>query len=166
MGYKNKTYVIFDGDEDMWAYAYMKGWKSNENMDFNFYDAHDIRPLTDRASEETVKQALRERMGAAKQVVVIIGENTKNLYKFVKWEIELALKKALPIIAVNLNEKRSCDYDRCPAILLDECVVHIPFKAKIMQHALDHFPDEYARKTILTAGPRYYGDEIYKKLGL
>jgi hypothetical protein len=30
MSYRNKTYVIFDGDNDMWAYAYMKGWKANE----------------------------------------------------------------------------------------------------------------------------------------
>ncbi len=49
MSYRDKTYVIFDGDKDMWTYAYMKGWKQRENIDFNFYDAHDIRPLTDRA---------------------------------------------------------------------------------------------------------------------
>jgi len=58
VGYQNKTYVIFDGDNDMWAYAYMKGWKSNENMAFNFYDAHDIRPLTDRASEKKRSERL------------------------------------------------------------------------------------------------------------
>jgi len=29
MSYRNKTYVIFDGDNDMWAYSYMKGWKAN-----------------------------------------------------------------------------------------------------------------------------------------
>jgi len=45
----------------MWAYAYMKGWKKNEHIDFNFFDAHDLRSLTDRASEETVKHHLRER---------------------------------------------------------------------------------------------------------
>src|SRR5262249_1244255 len=50
MGYRNKTYVIFDGDKNMWAYRYMRGWNSQEHMDFNFYDAHDLRPLTDRAS--------------------------------------------------------------------------------------------------------------------
>jgi hypothetical protein len=43
MAYRNKTYVIFDADNDMWAYGYMKGWKSNENLDFNFHDAHDLR---------------------------------------------------------------------------------------------------------------------------
>lgn len=103
MSYRNKTYVIFDGDNDMWAYAFMKGWKSNENMEFNFSDAHDIKPLTDRASEETIKQRLRERMSSAKQVIVVIGENTKNLYRFVRWEIELAIAKGLPVIVVNLT---------------------------------------------------------------
>ena len=32
--------------------AFMKGWKQNENVDFDFYDAHDLRLLTDRASED------------------------------------------------------------------------------------------------------------------
>jgi len=56
MSYRNKTYVIFDGDNDMWAYAYMKGWKQNENIDFDFHDAHDLNVITDRASEESVKR--------------------------------------------------------------------------------------------------------------
>ena len=38
MPYRNKTYIAFDGDNDMWAYSYMKGWKQNDNIDFNFYD--------------------------------------------------------------------------------------------------------------------------------
>lgn len=66
MSYRNKTYVIFDGDNDMWAYAYMKGWKSNENVDFNFFDAHDIRRVTAQASEEAVKRTLRQRFANAK----------------------------------------------------------------------------------------------------
>ena len=32
MSYRNRTYVIFDGDNDMWAYAYMKGWKESEQL--------------------------------------------------------------------------------------------------------------------------------------
>src|SRR5205823_5538990 len=99
MSYRNKTYVIFDGDNDMWAYAYMKGWKVNEHIDFNFHDAHDIRPLTDRASEETVRQRLRERFSDAKQVIVLIGKETRNLYRFVRWEMEIAENLDLPIIA-------------------------------------------------------------------
>lgn len=166
MSYRNKTYVIFDGDNDMWAYAYMKGWKSNENMDFNFYDAHDIRPLTDRASDETVKKALRARLANAKQVIVLVGENTKNLYKFVRWEIEIAQKLNLPIIVVNLNGLRQMDPDRCPANLRDWLAAHVEFKAKIIQHALDNFPDEYTQLQASTSGPRYYTDKVYGRLGL
>jgi hypothetical protein len=166
MSYRNKTYVIFDGDNDMWAYGYMKGWKSNENMDFNFYDAHDIRPLTDRASEETVKNALRARLLNAKQVIVLVGENTKNLYRFVRWEIEIAQNRKLAIIVVNLNGLRKMDPALCPAILHGWLAAHVAFRAKIIQHALDNFPDEYTRLRASASGPRYYADEVYKGLGL
>lgn len=164
MAYRNKTYVIFDGDKDMWAYAYMKGWKSSENVDFNFHDAHDLAPLTDRASDETIYRRLRERFSNAKQVIVLIGENTKNLWKFVRWEIEIALDLTLPIIAVYLNGARGIDVDRCPPILRNEYVVHIPFNAAIIQHALDSFPSDFASRT--EAGPRYYTARVYADLGL
>ncbi len=77
---------------------------------------------------------------------MIIGEKTKNLVKFVRSELELTLKKDIPLIAVNLNDRRQCDDDRCLAVIRDEYVVHIPFKAKMLQYALDHFPAEHRRK--------------------
>lgn len=166
MSYRNKTYVIFDGDNDMWAYAYMKGWKSNENVSFNFHDAHDLNVITDRASEETAKRKLRERFSSAKQVIVLIGEHTKNLYRFVRWEIEIALNLNLPIIAVNLNGKSEYDPDMCPAILRGKYVVHVPFKAKIIQYALDNFPNEYAKRDPEEVGDRYYPIEVFRNLGL
>lgn len=166
MSYRNKTYVIFDGDNDMWAYAYMKGWKSNENMDFNFYDAHDLKPLSDRASEDTVKDRLMERFTNARQVIVIVGDSTKNLYKFVRWEIEIAQKRDLPIIVVNLNDLRQMDSDRCPPIVRDAYVVHVPFKAAIIQYALDNFPAEYAQRAPSANGPRHYSKTVYDTLGL
>ena len=138
----------------MWAYGYMKGWKSNENVSFNFHDAHDINVLTDRASEETVKRKLRERFASAKQVIVLIGEHTKNLYRFVRWEVEVAQNLDLPIIAVNLNKKRQYDPDYCPPILRDKYVVHVSFNAKIIQYALDNFPNEYARRDRSAGGRR------------
>lgn len=61
MGYRNKTYVIFDGDEDIWAYGFMRGWNKNENMEFSFYDAHDLRPMSGTASEAYVKRVLIAR---------------------------------------------------------------------------------------------------------
>jgi len=166
MGYRNKTYVIFDGDNDMWDYAYMKGWKENEHVDFDFHDAHDLNVITDRASEATVKRKLRERFAGRKHAVVLIGENTKNLFRFVRWEIDVAQDLDLPIIAVNLDGGRRYDSIRCPPILRDLYVVHVAFKAKIFKYALDNFPDEYRHRAQDEGGNRYYPNSIYKSLDL
>ena len=72
----------------------------------------------------------------------------------------------LPIIVVNLNDKRSMDQKLCPPLLRDKYAVHVPFKMKIIQHALDHFPDEYAKHDPADAGPRHYPEGTYKNLGL
>jgi hypothetical protein len=167
MGYKDKTYVIFDGDNDIWAYAYMKGWNKNENVDFNFEDAHDLNPLTSRAEDEDyIKGKLLERFKSANQVIVLIGEHTKNLYRFVRWEIEVAQKLDLPIIAVNLNGLRKIDDDLCPAILKNRNAVHVSFKMKIIKYALDNFPPYYHKIKNEKSTDWYYSDEVYKDLGI
>lgn len=40
------VYVAFDGDNDKWAYGFMKGWKTNDRVDFDFEDAHDLDEMT------------------------------------------------------------------------------------------------------------------------
>ena len=41
MAYRNKTYVCFDADNDFEFYQKMLDWNSDDDIDFNFYDAHD-----------------------------------------------------------------------------------------------------------------------------
>lgn len=167
MSYKNKTYVIFDGDTDMRSYNLMKAWKSNENIDFNFYDAHDLNSARDTSTEESIKSQLRERMANAKQVIVLVGEKIKNLRKFVPWEIELARKKDLPIIVVNLNGKREYDSDFCPSAIGDEVyTIHVSFNSKIVQYALDHFPTQYEEDKDKKTGNYHYQKSVYDNLGL
>jgi len=164
MGYKDKTYVIFDGDKDQWAYRFMRGWKKNDNIDFDFEDAHDLFPLTYRAQDENyIKSKLRERFKATNQVIILIGESTKHLYKYVRWELEIAIELKLPIIVVNINEMRNRDFDRCPAIIREYGAIHIPFKMRIIKYAMDHFPSYFSRNS---AKAWYYGEEIYKSLDL
>lgn len=165
MSYRNKTYVIFDGDNDIWAYNYMKGWKANENIDFNFYDAHDLRPLSATATEQTVKAALRQRLRNTVQAIVLVGESTRNLFRFVRWEIETCIRLDIPIIAVNLNGRASIDEELCPPIIRDKFVVHIPFKLRIIRHSLDYFPAEFRARTS-DYGPRLYKKSTYDQLGL
>jgi hypothetical protein len=164
------VYVAFDGDNDKWAYAFMKGWKTNERVDFDFEDAHDLDSMTSRAqSEAYVKSRLKERMMNSDALVVIIGEKTKNLYKFVRWEIELALELGLPIIVTNLNNKTQMDPDLCPAILRDACAIHIPFKKEAIEFALESYPRAFRgfSSTEKAAGWRYYDrPDWYKGMGL
>ena len=70
------------------------------------------------------------------------------------------------IVGVNLNGNRNYDAELCPPILRDKYVVHLPFKAKMIQYALDNFPAEYARRDRSAGGNRYYNDAVYPRLGL
>ena len=80
MSYRNKICVVFDADNDLWAYLFMRGWKENDNINFNFNDAHDINRVTSFArSVAYIKSKLKERFKTTKQVIVIIAER-RSIY--------------------------------------------------------------------------------------
>lgn len=165
--YTNKTYVAFDADNDIRYYRLMQAWKKNDNTSFNFYDAHDLNNLMAWSSEETIKAKLAERLNNTKIFILLVGDKTKFLYKFVRWEIEQAIKKKIPIVVVNLNGKRSMDSELCPAILVDELSVHVSFNQKIIEYAINNWPNSDASyKLDNKTGAFYYKELIYKQLGL
>ena len=168
MAYRNKTFVSFDGDNDMHYYRLMTAWHQNDNTTFNFYNAHDLMQARDTSSEASIKASLMERLRNSKVFVLLIGENTRFLYKFVKWEIEQAITREMPIIGINLNGRRSMDPERCPPVLQDRLAVHVSFNPGIMQHALEHWPDFDAqkRRKFETSGAYYYNPEVYARYGL
>ncbi len=166
MAYRNKTYICFDGDTDMRYYRLMTAWAENENFTFDFHNAHDLNTARDSSQEESIKRQLRERFANSKLLVVLIGEKTKFLTKFVKWEMEVALKLDLPIVGVNLNGSRSQD-DLCPPSIKSQLAVHVPFGAKIVEYAMRNWPDSHrAHRKEGKTGAFYYTDATYKKLGL
>lgn len=167
MGYRNKTYICFDADNDIHYYRLMQAWKQNDNTDFNFFDAHDLNNLLPTSSEDTIKRKLRERLNNAKMFIVLIGEQTRYLYRFVRWEMEIALKLNIPIIAVNLNGKRRLDSARCPPIIREELAIHISFNAAIVQYALENWGKSHKEhQNEDESGPYYYKENVYKELGL
>jgi len=145
MSYKNKTYIIFDADNDIKYYRLMTAWKKNEKIDFDFHDAHDLNNLWKKSSEETIKRKLRERMKNSKQAIVLIGDSTKDLYKYVRWEIEIAINMDIPIIAVNLNKLNQAHSKTPPILKKNAYFVSVPFELKKIKYALDNFPNEYSR---------------------
>ena len=166
MSYRNRTYVIFDSEKDLWAYTEMKGWPEREQIPFNLFDALDLGPLSERAPEETVKARLKEHLGNAKQAITLIGEGTRTLTPFVRLQLEICVERDIPIVAANLTGNREMDPERCPPLLKERYVLHVPFHAKVIQYALDNFPYEFRRRQPNEAGERHYGKKIYRRLGL
>lgn len=167
MAKKLTTYVVFDGDNDIWAYRFMKGWKAIDTIEFDFQNAHDIGSLTSNAENETyVKRELKKRFAETDQVVVLVGEKTKNLFKFVRWEIDTALELGLPIIVVNLNGSRIIDTNLCPPILRGKNAIHISFNLAIVKFAMENFIAQYKRIDKTVVDNYSYSEQQYKALGL
>ena len=166
MAYKDRIYVSMDADSDIRYYYLMKAWKQNDNTTFDFRDAHDLNNILDK-SEASIKAGLQERFRNTKVFVLLVGEHTRYLYKYVRWEIEEAIKREIPCIVVNLNGKRSLDSDLCPPIIRNHLAIHISYNARILQYALENWPysDNEKRKNG-DYGPYYYKESVYEKLGL
>lgn len=166
MAYRNKVYVAFDGDEDMAYYRMLTAWAGNPNDDFELNNAHDLNKSYDDSQEETIKRHLRERFNNSKLFILLVGEHTKNLRKFVRWEIETALKMDIPIIAVNINKNRGWD-ERTPKLIKENLSISVAYTEKIIKYAMDHWPAEHKqhRNNNVNKGYRY-SDSVYGKLGL
>ncbi|NEG70342.1 TIR domain-containing protein [Bifidobacterium choloepi] len=165
MAYRNKTYVAFDGDVDIAWYWLLKAWAANGG--FDFYDAHDVNNARDTSSEESIKRQLLKRFDNSKMFILLLGEHTAALRKFLPWEIKQALARKLPIIVVNLNGKRAMDPNRCPKILRESLAIHIPYKKALLKYAMDNWPDsdkEYRRRG--KSGPFCYRSSVYSDLGI
>lgn len=167
MAYRNKTYVAFDADKDIRYYRLMTAWRQRDLSEFKFYNAHDLANIMSSSNDETIKRRLRERLTETKIFILLVGESTRFLHKFVRWEIEQAMKMNLPIIVVNLNGQRQLDNINCPSILKNELALHVSYNKIIIQKALEEWKDlheEYKREG--KTGPYYYFESVYKSLGL
>lgn len=163
MAYRNKIYIAFDGDNDIRYYDMMLAWKA-QNDDFNFSNAHDLHTASDSSKEESIKASLRDRFANSKMFILIIGEHTKYLTKFVKWEIETALRLKLPIVAVNINKSKTPD-ELCPPVLRDKLAIFVPFERKVVKLAINTWAEsdkKYREKGEISN--RYYLDSVYKSL--
>jgi hypothetical protein len=163
----NTCYACFDGDNDIHYYRLMQAWHANQRFDFTFKNAHDITQARDTSTEETIKRSLRTRLNSSDVFIVLIGNSTRNLYRYVRWEIEVALDLEIPIIAVNLDGKKYMNDDLCPPILRSELVIHVPFGPKIINYAIKYWPSTF--RSFLKQGeqgPRYFLKSVYDELGL
>lgn len=175
MAYRNKTFISF-ASEDIKSYRLMQAWKENEKIDFNFYDAHDLNTARDTSKPETIKQRLRERLANAKQIILLIGDETKKKAaksdSFIHYEVEVIQKLDLPIIFANLNQSRKSESSRIPTLLGSPLyTISTSFQPKIIKYALDDFPPDFESNKKVNddkkkSGPYHYKKSVYEKLGL
>jgi len=136
----------------------MLAWKANKKIDFNFSDCQ-LNGEINSEDEAYIKSKCRERINMAGKYVMLIGQNTKNKHKYVRWEAEVAIEKGCTIIGVNLDGSRQMVRDTCPPIIRDIGAIFVPFSPNIVAYGIENYKmhddnDNY-----------HYKDHIYNSLG-
>ncbi|KDN23314.1 TIR domain-containing protein [Amycolatopsis rifamycinica] len=170
MSYRNKTYVAF-ASEDIHLYRMMEVWRDNDNIDFSFYDSHDLYVARDTSSREQIKRRLYERISnTAKQVVLIGTADARRKGgdgdSFLAYEVATVIKLGLPVVIANKGGSRSIERSLIPQPFLDAdyYTLSTSFQPYTIKFALDNYAEKFASSD--KSGPHFYGDDVYARNGL
>jgi hypothetical protein len=152
-----RTFVGFSST-DITQYRLMLAWKANEHIDFDFANCQ-LQDELNSENEEYIKRVCRERIKMASKYIMLIGQDTRYKYKYVKWEAEVAIEKGCTVLGVNLDKSRQCVEATCPPVINDIGAIFVSFSPKIIAHALENY-------VMNTRQNYFYKDEFYKQLGL
>jgi hypothetical protein len=182
MAYRNGTYIAFHADgtnqpgkSDIDYYNLMKAWSAKTDDDFTMINSHEkTSAVRDTSKRATLRTRLLERLRNSKNMVLIIGETTKNDTDWVPFEITQAVDTyEIPIIAAYTDYCPVLEpvkfWPLWPKALADRInnktasVIHIPFKKAPLMDAIGQFSH-----TNLPKGGSlgYYGRDTYQKWGL
>lgn len=151
-----RTFVGFSST-DTHMYRTMCMWKSNENIEFNFCDCQ-LEQALHSEDENYIKQRCKEQLNMAGTYIMLIGQDTRYKHKYVRWEAEVAIDKKSRLIAVNLDGWRKRNDATCPPIITNVGAIFVPFSAKIIAYALEHWDKR-------TSDAWFYKDDVYTELG-
>lgn len=182
MAYRNGTYVAFHAEgnsdssqSDMKYYRMLTAWHANDSFDFKINNSHDkVSAVRDTSSRETLRNSLRERLGNSCNMLLIIGDKTRNDTDWIPEEITYAIDTCkIPIIAAYPG------YDTIlnpvalrhlwPASLsarIDSntaSVIHIPFRQLPIDDAIKQFNHDNLPKG---GGLGAYSADTYRGWGL
>ncbi|MFD5213921.1 TIR domain-containing protein [Microbacterium sp. NPDC058345] len=169
MSYRNKTYVAF-ASEDIHYYRLMTAWQANENIDFDFINAHDIYEAQDTSTPETIKRRLRERLNNTKQVVVLGSADARRKggdgSSFLAYEVGAIISLGVPVVVANLDGSRRVVSGNIPAPFAekDYFTMSVSFGPTIIKYALDDYVPDFASSD--KTGSYYYKESVYESLGL
>ena len=156
---------------DFLYYNQLRAWKGADSA-FPFVDAHaKTYNVRDDSEWETLKERLHERLGASKNIVLFLSEETKNS-KALREEIDYGINtKGLPVIVIypDFSEKTdiACStgiskqvkdlWDKLP-IFSDNmnkvATLHVPYKKALITSALKD--SDFKVQTMTSADVYYY----------
>ncbi len=169
MAYRNKTFVSFASD-DIRSYRLMEAWRESKHIAFDFHDAHDLNTALDTSQPDTIRRRLRERLGNTKQVVLLVGAETRSIAarpsRFLHYEVEVIERLGLPVVFANLNGSRVIQRHRLPVALLNAYTVSVSFQPAIIKYALDNYVDGFPQAKRSKAGPHQYPASVYQRLSI
>lgn len=167
MSYRNKTYVAF-ASENIHLYRLMEAWRDNNKIDFNFYDAHDLFISRDTSAPATIKRNLRQRMGNAKQVLLIGTPEAKkkggNGVSFLAYEVQVMMELNLPVVIANHDGDKAVDENFIPSPLVnaDYYTMSVALSPGIIKYALDNYATSFDSSS--NTGCYYYRQSAYDGL--
>ena len=182
MPYRNGTYVAFHAegtnvpiDTDFKYYNLLKAWTEKTDDDFSMIDSHEKgSAVRDSSKKQTLELRLKDRLKNSKNMILIIGDTTKNDKDWVPMEIEYAVDTCdIPIIAVYPGREYILSTKELTALwpkaLKDRIesgtasVIHIPFKKEPIKDAISQFDHKNKPKG---KGLGVYSEEAYKNFGI
>jgi hypothetical protein len=182
VAYRNGTYVAFHAngrtqptESDMKYYNLLKAWHVRPSSDFEFVNSHEkTAAVRDSSSRETLRRALISRLNNSKNMVLIIGETTREDTDWVPFEIAYAVDDCqIPLIVAYTDYtlvRAPADLSHLWPTSLSERIrrgsahaIHIPFKCEPLTHAVNNF--NYQNHP-LGGALGIYSDQAYQNWGL
>jgi hypothetical protein len=182
MAYRNGTYVAFHADgnnipgkTDIDYYYLLRAWSAHPDDDFTMVNSHEkAAAVRDSSSKETLRRSLHARLANSKNLILIIGETTKNDKDWVPFEIEQAVDKyKIPIVAAYVIWDKPIRAPKAlaaywPAALESRInnntanIIHIPFKKAAILDAIGFSHN----KLPAGRGLGIYDDAAYRTFGI
>jgi hypothetical protein len=182
MAYRSGTYVAFHANNtrepdrsDIKYYNLLKAWNVWPDDDFRFTNSHDkAAAVRDSSKRATLEASLKTRLRNSKNMVLVIGQTTKEDTDWVPFEIRYAIDQCeIPIIAaypdyewIMAPSKLSSLWPEALAVRIHDGrahVIHIPFKKYPLAAAINQFSHN---KYPLGGGLGYYSREAYESWGI
>ena len=182
MAYRNGTYIAFHANKtteptqsDIKYYNLLKAWNSRSGIDFEFINSHDkTSAVRDSSKRLTLMVALKTRLRNSKNMVLIIGNTTKEDTDWVPFEIRYAVDECrIPIIAaypgydrISAPNELSGLWPGALSLRIQNNtahVIHVPFKQQPLSDAIARFSHNQYPKG---GGRGHYSREAYQSWGL